>query len=185
MTDMIIRLRSYNLETIYKKINEQCIKDIIEYVSPDPIINVNLIKLMIFKKHLVSINKNYNVLILKNNRITYKKAPEQKYPYDLNKFASAKETLRQNINLIENDIISIDETGIVVKRKNDYAWSKSGTKCTINEPNNYELRYSMCMAICKDRIISSYLFECIKRIYIDHILILPFILRNKWQNENE
>ena len=59
----------YNLETIYKKINEQCIKDIIEYVSPDPIINVNLIKLMIFKKHKVSINKNYIYQIFWNNRI--------------------------------------------------------------------------------------------------------------------
>ena len=33
----------YNLETIYKKINEQCIKDIIEYVSLNPIINVKKI----------------------------------------------------------------------------------------------------------------------------------------------
>ena len=74
---------------------------------------------MIFKKHKVSINKNYIYQIFWNNRITYKKAQKQKYPYDLNKFASAKETLRQNINLIENDIISIDETGIVVKRIDD------------------------------------------------------------------
>ena len=65
-----------------------------------------------------------------------------------------KETLKQNISEINNDIISIDETGIIVKRKNDYAWSKSGQKCIINEPNNYELRYSMCMAINKDKIIS-------------------------------
>ena len=68
-------------------------------------------------------------------------------------------------------ISRIDETSIVLKRKNDYAWSKIGTKCTFSEsahfefvltnskctivePNNYELRYSMCMAINKDRIIS-------------------------------
>ena len=39
LTDMIIRLRSYNKETIYKKINEQCVKDIIDYVAINPIIN--------------------------------------------------------------------------------------------------------------------------------------------------
>ena len=106
------------------------------------------------RKTKVSINKNYIYRILKKNNITHKKVQKQKYPYDLNKFNNMKEILKQNITEIENDIISIDETGIVLKRKNDYAWSKIGTKCIIAEPNNYELIYSMCMAINKDRIIS-------------------------------
>ena len=41
--------------------------------------------------------------------------------------------LKQNITEIGNDIISIDETGIVLKRKNDYAWSTGGKNVyTIN-----------------------------------------------------
>ena len=86
LTDRIIRLRSYNKETIYKKINEQCVKDIIDYVAINPIINIKNIKKMILKKHKVSINKNYIYQILKKNNISYKKAQKQKYPYNLNLF---------------------------------------------------------------------------------------------------
>jgi len=152
--DRTIKLRSYNKETAYKKkMNEQCIKNIIEYVSINPKINIKKIKKTILTKYKVSINKNYIYQIFKKNNITYKKAQKQKHPYNLDKFNNMKETLKQNISEINNDIISIDETGIVVKRKNDYAWSNS-QKCIINEPNNYELRYSICMAINKNKIIS-------------------------------
>ena len=44
--DRTIKLRSYNKETVYKKINEQCVKNIIEYVLINPIINIKKIKKM-------------------------------------------------------------------------------------------------------------------------------------------
>jgi hypothetical protein len=43
---------------------------------------------------------------------------------------------------------------MVINRKTNYGWSEKGKKCNINEPNNFEKRYSMCMAIDKQKIIS-------------------------------
>jgi transposase len=60
--DRTIKLRSYNRETVYRKINESCIKDIIDYVSLNPVINVKKIKKMILTKHKVSINKNILII---------------------------------------------------------------------------------------------------------------------------
>ena len=94
--------------------------------------SIKKIKKMVLAKHKVSINKNYIYQILKNNRITYKKAQKQKYPYNLDKYTNMKEILKQNITEIGNLFISIDETGVVLKRKNDYAWSTGGTKCVHN-----------------------------------------------------
>ena len=74
---------------------------------------------MVLRKHKVSINKNYIYQILKKNNITYKKAQKQKYPYNLNLFTNMNLILKHLITEIGNDIISIDETGIVLKRIDD------------------------------------------------------------------
>ncbi len=151
--DNIIKVRMYNRLKSHKKFDDLCIKTILEYVTKNPIINVKKLKKLILIKHKVHINKNYIYKILKDNNITRKKSQKHKYPYDKEKRNEQERILKEKINEVNNDYISIDETGIVLKMKSEYGWSKSGTNCHINEPNNYEARYSLCMAINKDKIL--------------------------------
>ena len=75
-------------------------------------------------------------------------APEQKYPYDLNKFASAKETLRLT-SIWLNLFRSIDDLGIVVLRINQTFGLSVVPMCTqliweSDEPYDLNILGNLC-----------------------------------------
>lgn len=152
-SDYFDKRRKMEKYTYHKKLSDECIREIIEYVKSKVSINIKTIRKMIKTKYKVSVNKNYIYFLLKKHNLTYKKAQKNKYPYGNAKLEEKKEVLKDELTKVNNDYISIDETSMVINTKTKYGWSEKGKKCNINEPNNSR-RYSMCMAIDKQKIIS-------------------------------
>ncbi len=125
----IIKLRKYNRQTRYRKFDDICIASIINHVSINSFINVKKIKKLLlpfgsvpYNKHKIHVNSNYIYKILKDNNFTCKKVQKYKYPYDKEKLDQQVKKLQEEIKQVNNDYISLDETGIVIKTIRDYGW---------------------------------------------------------------
>jgi transposase len=146
-----INLRSKYIST---KINYDIKQYIIKYVLKKAFINTILIKNNIRRKFGINISTSSIYLLLKTNKITYKKTQKKFCPYSIAKIKKLKRDLFKQLNKYNyDDIFSIDETSIDIYTNPDYGWNIAGKPVIrINKKNCY--RYTMITIISNNKMIA-------------------------------
>src|SRR5271154_2393837 len=145
---------------ISKHINKNCkfkqiIKDdILKSVTTNPTCNIKKLAKKISRKYDIAFNKNYIYKILKDNNITKKHIQYNSYPYNRRKFKKEVKQLKSNIDNVNNNFISVDETAVYLNITPTTGWAVKGKKCCIKKPLKRSKKYSMCTAISKKGIIA-------------------------------
>ena len=135
-----------------KKITNTIEQFILNEIKVNPVINIKTIKNKILKTFNISISKSSIYYVIKNNNLTYKKTKIETNPYSIEEQKEQLKNKKEVIeNLKDNNIISIDETSIVLSSKPSYGWSLKGKKCIIKNNKGIinDKRYSLVMAITK------------------------------------
>ena len=146
-----------------KKITNTIEQFILNEIKVNPVINIKTIKNKILKTFNISISKSSIYYVIKNNNLTYKKTKIETNPYSIEE---QKEQLKNKKEVIdhlkEENIISIDETSIVLSSKPSYGWSLKGKKCIIKNNKGIinDKRYSLVMAITNKNVID---FSIVKK----------------------
>jgi len=70
------------------------------------------------------------------------------------KFKKEAKRLKIEIDKIDNNFTSIDESGFYLNTCSNKGWSEKGTKCTIKTTFNISNKYSVVMGISKNKINS-------------------------------
>lgn len=150
--------REFNRKFFPKKINDNCLKYIIDYVLEKKVIDANSICKNVKNKFNIIMSKKYLYNLLKNNNISYKIAQKTSYPYDNIKFAHQKQQLKEQIEKVNDKLNYTDEMAIYLGIKPDYGWSEKGKRCIIKQPKSYANktadRYSIVMTMTKEKIIN-------------------------------
>lgn len=139
------RRRQYNTK-ITLKIQKYIVTSIISLTF----LKVNKIVEEVKKIFKTKISRSSVYRILKNNKITYKKVYQKKNPH----IESNKEEVKELMDKLKGkDIISVDESHIVLDTYLPYGWSKRGERIEkiVKKINNN--RYSLLMAIDKRKIM--------------------------------
>lgn len=137
---------------IYKKLNDNIIQYICNYIDEYKQFKIKKLKKCIQKKFKISISKQSIYDVLKNNNYTYKKTKENHYPYDNEKLKKEINNVKDNLGSVNYDTISIDETAFYLNTKASYGWSKKGSECEIKSLMKLT-KYSMCTAISNNKVI--------------------------------
>lgn len=150
--------RIFNRSIYSRKVNDDCIQYIINHTIEKKVINVKKIKLYIKKNFKISISKGKIYHILKENKVSFKKAQKNTYLYDVNKLKEDKERLKREILETNNNLNYTDEMSVCCGLKPDYGWSIKGKDCVIDQPNTYCKRgydrHSCVMTMTKNKIIN-------------------------------
>jgi transposase len=141
-----------------KKINDTCLRYIIDIVLEKQVINANNICKNIKRKFNVIISKNYLYKILADNNITYKVAQKNSYPDGQDKLEQQKRHLRSVIESVDYNLNYTDEFSAYFYVKPDHGWSKKGKRCIISQPYTYSNkssdRFSVAMTMTSEKIIN-------------------------------
>jgi transposase len=144
------------------KLTEACENFIINHVHKFPQFNIKKLSKKISKLFHITISRGYIYFILKKNKITHKTVQKYNYPHGHLKFKKEAKRLKIEIDKIDNNFTSIDESGFYLNTYSNRGWSKKGTKCTIKTTFNRSNKYSVVMGISKNKINS---YKLIKRSY--------------------
>jgi transposase len=138
----------------YSQITDECSQYIINYVDEYKQFKIKKLIKKINKQFNISISKHTIYNVLKKNKITNKKIKENHCPYNDTLLKEKKHILNKQLNEIEYNPISIDESGFYLYTNNNYGWSKIGTKCIIPGKNKmYMKKYSIAFAISRKKVI--------------------------------
>ena len=100
----------------------------------------------------VKISRGYLYFILKKNNIVRLKVNYNKYPHNDKKFNEAKNKLKKELQNVNKNVISIDETSVDISIASNYGFAKKGTKCVINKIFKRK-RFTVIMAMTKRKIL--------------------------------
>jgi len=136
------------------KLTKACENFIINHVHKFPQFNIKKLLKKISKLFHITISRGYIYFILKKNKITHKTVQKCNYPHGQAKFKKEVRKLKIEIDKIDNDFTSIDESGFYLNTCSNKGWSEKGTKCTIKTTFNRSNKYSVVMGISKNKINS-------------------------------
>ena len=136
----------------YSKITNVCEKFILDYVNEHKQFKVKKLLKIIGKKFNISISKQSVYNTLKKNKITNKRTKENHYPYDTQKLKIQKDKLIEDLEKIEYDPISIDESAVYLYTYGNYGWSKKGTECEINGKTRVK-KLSLALAVSRNKVV--------------------------------
>ena len=143
------KINTYNRSN---KITDIIIKYICNYVTKRGNFSVKSLRLCIKRKFNVCICKSYVYHILKSNNITLKKVQEKTIPKKIS-YTKQKNELHKKITVSGSDnIVSVNESHIVIGQKTNYAWALKG-KRSITKIRPNTKRYSLIMAISKNKVV--------------------------------
>lgn len=108
------------------KITDIIVKYICEYVTKRQNFNVKTLRQYIKRKFNVHISKSYVYHILKSNNLTLKRVQKQTIPNNISYKDKQKQLYKKITEVIEKNIISVDESHIVIGQQSNYAWSLKG-----------------------------------------------------------
>lgn len=134
------------------KITDVIIKYICEYVTKKCTFNVKSLRQCIRRKFNVCISKSYIYYILKSNNLTLKKVQEKTIPKKNSYIKQKNELLKKITNSEYDNIVSLDESHIVIGKKTNYAWALKG-KRSITKIRPNTKKYSLIMAISKNKVV--------------------------------
>ena len=134
------------------KITDACENFILSYVNEHKQFKIKKLLKIIGKKFNISISKQSVYNTLKNNKITNKRIKENHYPYDEQKLKIQKDKLIEDLEKIEYDPISIDESAIYLYTHGNYGWSVMGTECEIKGKTRVK-KLSLALAISRSKIV--------------------------------
>ena len=152
----VINVKNNNYEYKNKKITKTIELFVIEMITNNPTINSKTIKIKIFEIFKIKLSKSSIYSILKHNNFTYKTTKIITNPYTI---TEQKEQLKNKKEVIKqlnvDNIISIDETSIVLSSKSSRGWSLKGTKCIVANSGKKIInkRFSLIMAVSNKKII--------------------------------
>lgn len=152
----IINVKNNVHEYKNKKITKTIELFVIETITNNPTINIKTIKIKIFEIFKIKLSKSSIYSILKHNNFTYKTTKIITNPYTTieqkEQLQNKKEVIKQ---LDVDNIISIDETSIVLSSKSSRGWSLKGTKCIVANSGKKIInkRFSLIMAVSNKKII--------------------------------
>jgi len=117
------------------------------------------VKRNVLRNFNVHISIPYIYKILREENVTYKKISTTKWPFTEAKLKKEKQKLKKEIDeRKEKDIISFDETSIVINMQTSKGWSKSGQRCERYFKRS-QVRYSLGLAINKKDVVKSKLIQ--------------------------
>jgi predicted DNA-binding protein YlxM (UPF0122 family) len=150
-------------------------RNIVQRKTNNPIANNKTIRNEIMKKYNTKVSRSGYFRILKNNNFTNKKIQKNKYPYSDDKFKTQKEALKKSLTECKRNVISIDETSVLIGEKPNYDMSKKGERCCMKVTNTRK-RYSVLIAISRRNKVSfkvkkgSFNGETFKSFILDDVL---------------
>lgn len=136
------------------KITPEIEKFIEKIVKNEKIINAQTIFEQINEKFSIFISISSIYSTLKKLNFTHKKIYIKKTP--LNKKEYKRKIsffVSQMKKTNKNNIVSIDESAFYTNSLPSYGWSKKNTKCTVEQPVEKKIRYSLLLAISNKKII--------------------------------
>lgn len=155
----VLTKRTANTIRSARKLTPECKSFIIEYVKKNPAFNMKKLVKKITRMYNIQFNKGYIYQILKKNNLSHKKIQKNTYPHGSVKFKKAVKILKTEIDKIDNNYTSIDETGIYLGTSPTYGWSETGTRCIVKSTFNRSNKYSLCMAISNEGVVASRMIE--------------------------
>lgn len=152
----VINVKNNVHEYKNKKITKTIELFVIDTVTNNPTINIKTIKIKIFEIFKIKLSKTSIYSILKHNNFTYKTTKIITNPYTITEQKEQLENKKEVIKQLNVDnIISIDETSIVLSSKSSRGWSLKGTKCIVANSGKKIInkRFSLIMAVSNKKII--------------------------------
>lgn len=145
---------------VIKKINyEEKIKQIIKSeIKRDCFVTIKNLTEIIKKKLNIKISQTGVYVHTIKNGFSFKKIAKRIY----NNLENIKNRTKEFIKIVKkmklSEIVCIDESGIFSNMCNNFGWSKKGTKI-IKYIKSHPKKYSLIMAISKEKIISNEIHE--------------------------
>lgn len=155
----IISDRAKNRIKKYIKISPEIKEFIISHVNMYPCFNIKKLLRKIYKTFDVNISRGYIYYILKTNNISNKKIQKNSYPHSSKKFKEETIKLKKKIDNLNNDYVSIDETGLYLGLCPNKGWTKKGKRCIVKSKFNRTNKFSYVLGISKDKIVGSQLIK--------------------------
>lgn len=141
------------------KISEACKEMIINYTIKSANFNMHKLIRKIKREYCITVCKSSIYKLLKDNGITYKKVQKNTYPHGKRKFNKEVKSLKTQIDAVNNDYISIDESAVHLGTTPNRGWYYKGSKCVKKSSFNRKNRYSYVSAINTKGVVATKLVK--------------------------